>query len=87
MRSVAGGRNGPWTGVTWHQGAFYVAEGGQLEGGRILRIDRDGSVRVLLEGLPSQGDHHTNGPVVGPEQWGRYGCINVENTVPTDDGG
>lgn len=57
-------RNGPWTGITWHDGAFYVAEGGEMEGGRILRITKDGKITSLIENLPSVGDHHTNGPVV-----------------------
>ena len=30
--------NGPWTGMSYHQGAFYVSEGGEIEGGRILRV-------------------------------------------------
>jgi glucose/arabinose dehydrogenase len=64
---ASGGRNGPWTGVTFHAGNFYVAEGGELEGGRILRITRDGQVTALVASLPSVGDHHTNGPVVGPD--------------------
>jgi glucose/arabinose dehydrogenase len=59
-----GTRNGPWTGITWHNGAFYVAEGGEAEGGRILRIGKDGTITPLLSNLPSVGDHHTNGPVV-----------------------
>lgn len=62
-----GGRNGPWTGVAFSNEAFYVAEGGQLEGGRILRIAADGMVTALVSGLPSFGDHHTNGPAVGPD--------------------
>jgi glucose/arabinose dehydrogenase len=59
--------NGPWTGVAFHEGAFYVAEGGVLHGGRILRIDSEGKVTRLLENLPSVGDHHTNGPAIGPD--------------------
>lgn len=68
---AAGDSNGPWTGAAWHRGgegqedAFYVAEGGQLRGGRILRIARGGKQKVLLEGLPSYGDHHSNSPVIG----------------------
>jgi glucose/arabinose dehydrogenase len=63
--TIATGRNnGPWNGV-WHEkGYFYISEGGQLEGGRIIRIDKKGNQTILLEGLPSFGDHHTNGPVV-----------------------
>jgi glucose/arabinose dehydrogenase len=65
---VAEGRkNGPWNGCVWHDGAFYVAEGGTLEGGRILRISEDGAIEALIEGLPSTGDHHTNGPAFGPD--------------------
>jgi hypothetical protein len=59
-----GPRNGPWSGIYWHNGAFYVAEGGEMEGGRILQITKDGSVTPLIANLPSVGDHHTNGPVV-----------------------
>lgn len=62
-----GGRNGPWTGVAYADGAFYVAEGGELEGGRILRIRPGGGTTVLIAGLPSRGDHHTNAPLVGPD--------------------
>jgi hypothetical protein len=61
---LATGANPPWNGVDHHEGAFFVAEGGVLEGGRILRIGEDGSVAVLAEDLPSLGDHHTNGPLV-----------------------
>lgn len=59
-----GGKNGPWNGVTYHDGYFYIAEGGQLEGGKILKVNKAGEVQVLVQGLPSLGDHHTNGPVV-----------------------
>jgi hypothetical protein len=64
---ASGNKNGPWNGVTFHQGAFYVAEGGELEGGQILRITPDGAIKPIVSRLPSMGDHHTNGPVVGPD--------------------
>src|ERR1051325_3069338 len=60
---AAGARNGPWTGVTFKDGNFYVAEGGELEGGRILRISNDGHISALISNLPSFDDHHTDGPV------------------------
>ncbi|MBI5644450.1 MAG: PQQ-dependent sugar dehydrogenase [Deltaproteobacteria bacterium] len=62
-----GGKNGPWTGAAFHNGNFYVAEGGALEGGRILRISPEGHTTVLVDNLPSRGDYHTNGPVIGPD--------------------
>jgi glucose/arabinose dehydrogenase len=68
-----GGRSGPWNGVTYGDGAFYVAEGGQLEGGSILEISSGGVVSRLVADLPSFGDHHTNGPALGPDGWLYFG--------------
>jgi glucose/arabinose dehydrogenase len=59
-----GTRNGPWTGVTFYNGNFYVAEGGEAEGGKILKISKDGNIITLISNLPSVGDHHTNGPII-----------------------
>lgn len=61
---VEGAKNGPWTGMTYSDGNFYVAEGGQMEGGKILRIKVNGAVDTLVSNLPSVGDHHTNGPAI-----------------------
>lgn len=61
---ATGEKNGPWTGVEWHDGNFYVAEGGQGEGGKILKITPQGKITALVSGLPSLGDHHTNGPAI-----------------------
>jgi glucose/arabinose dehydrogenase len=82
-RTVAvatGARNGPWTGVAFHDGAFFVAEGGAMEGGRILRITPDGSVRTIIEGLPSFGDHHTDGPAVSHDGWIYFGQGTASNS-------
>ncbi len=65
--ALATGANPPWNGVAYHRGAFYVAEGGHREGGRILRIGMNGTITPLVQGLPSLGDHHTNGPAIGPD--------------------
>ena len=78
---ATGGRNGPWNGVTFHQGAFYVAEGGELEGGRILRIDLQGTITPIVEGLPSFGDHHTDGPVIGPDGFVYFGQGTATNSA------
>ena len=74
LTPVAGGDQVPWTGVAFHGGAFYVASGGQVPGksqtGRILRVQPEtGTVSTVLDGLPGHGDHHTNGPVAGPDGW------------------
>lgn len=61
---ATGSRNGPWTSVTFYKGAFYVAEGGQADGGKILRITPKGEITTLVSGLPSVGDHHTDGVVI-----------------------
>jgi glucose/arabinose dehydrogenase len=63
---IAEGRNPPWNGVEYHDGAFYIA-GGHLDPGLVLRVTPDGRMQTLVDGLPSLGDHHTNGPVVGPD--------------------
>ena len=78
---------GPWNGVTWHGGAFYVAEGSQLDGGSILRVLPGQDPVALVEGLPSLGDHHTNGPVAGPDGWIYFGQGTATNSgvVGTDN--
>ena len=85
---VASGDNGPWTGVTFHDGWFFLAEGGQRHGGRIVKVARDGTVTPLVEGLPSFGDHHTNGPVVGKDGFIYFGQGTATNAgvVGTDNG-
>jgi glucose/arabinose dehydrogenase len=83
---VVEGDNPPWTGVHWHDDAFYVA-GGHVQGGRILRISLDGRITALADGLPSQGDHHTNGPVVSADGYLYFGQGIVTNSgvVGTDN--
>jgi glucose/arabinose dehydrogenase len=78
---VTGGDNGPWTGVDFHEGHFYIAEGGAREGGRLLRVTMGGQVSVILDQLPSLGDHHTNGPVVGPDSWLYFGQGTATNSA------
>jgi glucose/arabinose dehydrogenase len=81
LETVAEGRrNGPWTGVAYVDGNFYVAEGGTLEGGRILRISPEGRITALVEGIPSRGDHHTNGPVLGPDGLLYFGVGTATNS-------
>ena len=79
--------NGPWNGVDYRDGALYVSEGGELHGGRILRIERDGATTVLVDGLPSMGSHHTNGPVVGKDGYVYFGQGTATNSgvVGVDD--
>ncbi|MFN7141329.1 MAG: PQQ-dependent sugar dehydrogenase, partial [Limisphaerales bacterium] len=66
---ATGVKNGPWTSVLFHDGNFYVSEGGTMEGGRILRIDPQGNISVLVDGLPSFGDHHTDSLAIGVDGW------------------
>ncbi len=60
---VATGAHPPWTGVTFSNGALYVAAGGEVGGGQILRVVPGEEPDAIVTGLPSLGDHHTNGPV------------------------
>lgn len=61
---ASGADNGPWTGLDFNNGHFYVAEGGTKAGGKILKIALSGKIDTLVNNLPGGGDHHTNGPVV-----------------------
>lgn len=61
---AVGDNSGPLNGVAFHNGAFYVAQGGVITGGRIARITPDGKIVHLISNLPSLGDHHVNGPLV-----------------------
>ncbi|HYO16508.1 MAG TPA: PQQ-dependent sugar dehydrogenase [Thermoanaerobaculia bacterium] len=84
---VATGENPPWNGTVFQGGAFYIADGGEKSGGRILRVTPEGAIRPIVEGLPSVGDHHTNGPAVGPDGWIYFGQGTATNSgvVGTDN--
>jgi hypothetical protein len=59
-----GSTNGPWTGLIFYKGYFYISEGGEMEGGKILKVSKDGIIETLVSGLPSMGDHHTDAPII-----------------------
>jgi glucose/arabinose dehydrogenase len=82
---AVGENNGPWTGIAFHDNDFYVAEGGALRGGRLLRITTEGVITPLVQGLPSMGDHQTNGPVMGPDGWLYYGIGTFTNSGVTGE--
>lgn len=84
---VARGGFAPWNGVTFHNGNFYVAEGGEAVGGRIVRIAPNGTTTTLIDNLPSVGDHHTNGPVIGADGYLYFGQGTATNSgiVGLDD--
>ena len=77
---VSGGKGGPWTGVAYHDGRLYVADGNVLEGGRILSVSENGGLETLVSGLPSLGDHHTNGPIVSSDGWVYFGQGTATNS-------
>jgi len=64
---ATGENNGPWNGVVFSRGAFYVAEGGSMDGGRLLRITPDGKIERVVDHIPSGGDHHVDGPIAAPD--------------------
>lgn len=80
LSTVAEGAHPPWNGFVWHDGGFLVAQGGEVGGGRIVRFDPDGEATVLVDDLPSLGDHHTNGPVVGPDGFVYFGQGTATNS-------
>ncbi len=80
-----GGKNGPWTGVARLAGDYNVAAGGELEGGRILRITEQGKISALIDTLPTRGDHHTNGPAIGPDGLIYFGLGTATNSAVVGD--
>ncbi|HEU0035538.1 MAG TPA: PQQ-dependent sugar dehydrogenase [Kofleriaceae bacterium] len=88
---LATGDGAPWNGIAYQGGALYVARGGELEGGSIVRYPVRGVVlgepQVLVANLPSTGDHHTNGPVVSRDGWVYFGVGSATNSavVGTDN--
>jgi len=83
LEVVATGGHPPWNGVDFAAGAFFIAEGGESGGGRILRLDvhaDQASSIVLVDNLPSLGDHHTNGPVVGRDGFVYFGQGTATNS-------
>ncbi len=63
--SVAEGLRPPVNGLTAHDGALYLSEGGQPA--RLSRLRPDGAHETLLEGLPGPGNYHLNMATVGPD--------------------
>jgi glucose/arabinose dehydrogenase len=72
--------NGPWNGIDYKDGFFYVSEGGTKDGGRILKISKSGEVTSLVKNLPIAADHHTNGPVVGIDGYVYFGQGTATNS-------
>ncbi len=59
---VADQLNGPVNDLLWHQGKLYISHRG-----KISVVELPGTVRDLVTGLPSFGDHHNNSMAVGPD--------------------
>ena len=67
-------------GKFWSSGGAFFVTGGHFEGGKLLRISPEGAVTVLVDGLPSLGDHHTNAPVV-MDGWVYFGQGTATNSA------
>lgn len=55
----------PINGLTFHDGALWVSEGGHP--GRISRLELDGGLTTILDNLPGPGNYHTNMVAFGPD--------------------
>lgn len=62
LNLFADGFIGPITDILWHQGMMYVSHRG-----KISSVMSDGTVKDLVTGLPSYGDHFNNQMTVGPD--------------------
>lgn len=71
---------GPATSLTWHAGAFYIAEGGHPA--QVTRLRPDGTERsVLIRDLHTGGDHFTTELVFGPDGAMYFGVGTATNSV------
>jgi len=76
---IAAGFRGPVTGLAWHDGYLYVAEGGFP--GQISRLTEDGERQTLVEGLRSGGDYFT-----GDIAFDHEGCMYFGVGAATNSG-
>jgi glucose/arabinose dehydrogenase len=60
---IASGLRPPVNGLSFHDGALYVSEGGHPA--RISRLELDGTLSPIVENLPGPGNYHTNMTVFG----------------------
>jgi glucose/arabinose dehydrogenase len=58
---VADQLSAPITDLLWHGNRLYISHRGKIS------ILESGSIRDLVTGLPSQGDHHNNQMTIGPD--------------------
>ncbi len=75
---IAEGLRAPVNGLVWHDGGFYVSEGG-FPGG-ISRLTVDGERTTVIDGLPGRGNYHVNTVAVGPDgmlYWGQGAMTNL----------
>ncbi len=74
-RLVADGFPPPLNGLSWHDGGLIVASLGQLD-----RLDPDSTRTLILDGLPTGGNYHTNMAVAGSDGWLYFGQGAITNT-------
>ncbi len=66
---------GPITDLLWYEGRLYISHRG-----KISALGNDGSLKDLVTGLPSFGDHHNNQMSAGPDGKIYFGQGTVTNS-------
>src|SRR5699024_9612482 len=72
---IADGFNWPLTGINAHEGKIYVTHRRF-----VTTVEPDGTMEDIIDGLPSNGDHHNNRVVFGPDGKMYYGQGTATNT-------
>ena len=72
LTEISNDFDGPVTGLHWHQGYFYIAEGSIAKKhgsgcGQISRITLGGKKETIVTGLKTCGDHYTGDVLFGPD--------------------
>lgn len=62
LEVVAEGLEGPVTDLLWHRGKLLISHRG-----KVSVLEPTGRLKDIVEGLPSDGDHHNNQLVAGPD--------------------
>ncbi len=70
--------NAPWTGASVHDGGLLVSAGGNP--GKILHVGFDRRIRILVDGLPSLGDHFTARPIPAADGYIYFGQGTITNS-------
>jgi len=79
LSTVAENFEGPLTGIKWHKGKLYAITGSHF--GKVYMFDGYGGRKVIVDGLPTGGDHYTSNIVFDNEDRMYFGSGTFTNSA------